>query len=71
MSIFILSPSRTRAITPPFAASGQICPTQIPRVAPENLPSVIRAQDLPKPFPTKSDVGASISRIPGPPAGPS
>ena len=54
-----------------FAAHGTTCPIQIPRVAPENLPSVIKAHFLPKPLPTKSEVGASISRIPGPPLGPS
>ena len=40
-------------------------------VAPENRPSVTRATDSPRPAPTTDDVMLSISRIPGPPAGPS
>ena len=56
---------------PPEAASGEICPTAIPLVAPENRPSVINATSLPNPLPTMEDVGASISGIPGPPLGPS
>ena len=42
-----------------------------PRVAPENLPSVIRATDSPRPIPWMMDVGESISGIPGAPLGPS
>ena len=71
ISIIILSPFSTSAILPPFAASGQICPTQIPLVPPEKRPSVIRAAFVPKPLPTRSEVGASISLIPGEPFGPS
>ena len=42
-----------------------------PRVAPENRPSVIKATEEPRPIPCTAAVGASISRIPGPPFGPS
>lgn len=42
---------------PPEAASGEIWPTAIPRVAPENRPSVINATSLPKPLPTMEEVG--------------
>ena len=40
-------------------------------VAPLNLPSVISAIESPIPCPTSAPVTASISRIPGPPFGPS
>ena len=65
------SPSRTAAIGPPRAASGATWPTISPRVAPEKRPSVTSATDSPSPAPTTADVTPSISRIPGPPAGPS
>ena len=42
-----------------------------PRVAPEKRPSVSSATESPSPSPTIAPVTASISRIPGPPAGPS
>ncbi len=42
-----------------------------PCVAPEKRPSVISATDSPRPSPTIAAVTDSISRIPGPPAGPS
>ena len=42
-----------------------------PWVAPENRPSVISSTSLPRPAPLIAPVTASISRIPGPPAGPS
>ena len=42
-----------------------------PRVAPENRPSVMRATLSPRPMPQMALVGLSISRIPGPPLGPS
>ena len=58
-------------IGPSEAASGEMWPTAIPLVAPENLPSVINATSLPKPLPTIEEVGANISGIPGPPLGPS
>src|SRR6185369_1899798 len=70
-SIVIESPSSTSAIVPPTAASGATCPTTIPYVPPENRPSVINPTESPSPAPIKADVGASISRIPGPPFGPS
>ena len=44
---------------------------EAPLVAPENLPSVIRATSLSRPIPAIIAVGASISLIPGPPLGPS
>ena len=56
---------------PPLAASGEICPIDAPLVAPENLPSVIRATSLSNPIPPNSEVGVNISLIPGPPFGPS
>jgi len=71
MSSSILSPSFTRAMGPPSAASGDMCPTHGPRVPPENLPSVIRATESPSPMPISVAVGASISLMPGPPLGPS
>ena len=42
-----------------------------PLVPPENLPSVTIATCLPSPWPTRAAVVASISRMPGPPFGPS
>ena len=71
MSIVIVSPSSTRAIGPPTAASGDTCPIEAPRLAPEKRPSVMSATDEPSPIPTIADVGLSISLIPGPPLGPS
>ena len=50
---------------------GLACPTQGPFEAPEKRPSVMSATDLESPMPTMADVGVSISRMPGPPAGPS
>ena len=67
----MISPSSTRAIGPPTAASGETCPIEAPLDAPENLPSVIRATELPSHIPAIADVGLSISLIPGPPLGPS
>ena len=65
------SPSRSAARGPPRAASGETWPTMSPRVAPEKRPSVTSATDSPRPAPTTDAVTLSISRIPGPPAGPS
>lgn len=65
----IISPSRTAPMGPPAAASGDTWPIDIPRVAPLNRPSVIRAALIPRPL--MAAVGASISCIPGPPFGPS
>ncbi len=70
-STTIVSPSRTCAIGPPRNASGATCPTINPWVAPEKRPSVISATSSPSPSPTSDAVTCSISRIPGPPAGPS
>ena len=67
----MISPSRTAAIGPPRAASGATCPAMSPRVAPENRPSVSNATESPRPAPTMAAVTASISRMPGPPRGPS
>ena len=50
-SISIMSPFLSNAIGPPNAASGPTCPTQKPLVAPENLPSVIKATFSPLPCP--------------------
>ena len=67
----IMSPSSTSAIGPPTAASGETCPMDAPRDAPEKRPSVIRATVEPSPMPAIAEVGLSISRMPGPPFGPS
>ena len=56
---------------PPAAASGLTCPMQGPLLAPEKRPSVMRATEWSSPMPQMAEVGVSISRIPGPPAGPS
>ena len=56
---------------PPEAASGATWPTMNPRVAPLNRPSVISATLSDNPAPTIAPVTPSISRIPGPPRGPS
>ncbi len=71
MSMVIGSPSRTSAMAPPDAASGEMWPMDRPEVPPENRPSVISAQALPRPRPFRKDVGYSISCMPGPPLGPS
>src|SRR5206468_1692705 len=71
MSKEMPSPSRTAAIGPPRAASGATCPAISPCVAPENRPSVSSATWSPIPCPTSAAVTASISRMPGPPHGPS
>ena len=65
------SPSRSAAMGPPTAASGAMWPIMRPRVAPEKRPSVSRATDSPSPCPTSAAVTPSISRMPGPPRGPS
>ena len=66
-----MSPSRSAAIGPPCAASGATCPAMSPCVAPEKRPSVISATESPSPAPMIAAVTASISRMPGPPLGPS
>src|SRR5208283_4678264 len=70
-SMTISSPSRTAASGPPAAASGAACPIINPRVPPLKRPSVTSATLSPKPAPTIAAVTLSISRIPGPPLGPS
>ena len=54
-----------------FAASGDTCPMHSPRVPPENRPSVTSATDVPSGMPLSMLVSTSISRMPGPPLGPS
>ncbi|MBW8701731.1 hypothetical protein MBT84_19180 [Streptomyces sp. MBT84] len=71
MSMRIRSPSRTRAMVPPEAASGDAWPIDRPDVPPEKRPSVISAQAFPRPRPFRYEVGYSISCMPGPPFGPS
>ena len=61
----------TSAIGPPTNASGAMCPTLMPFVAPLNRPSVISATSLPSPAPATAAVTASISGMPGEPFGPS
>lgn len=46
-------------------------PMEAPLEAPLNRPSVIRATLEPSPIPAIAEVGFSISRMPGPPFGPS
>ena len=70
-SIVTASPSRSSAIGPPTHASGATWPTTSPCVPPENRPSVISPTLSPSPWPTSAAVTASISRMPGPPTGPS
>ena len=71
MSIFIVSPSSTTAITPPTAASGEMWPIAAPSVKPEKRPSVSTKTSCPMPRPTSASVVIIISRIPGAPRGPS
>ena len=71
MSSATVSPSLTSAMGPPSAASGLTCPIAGPFVAPEKRPSVISATLVDRPMPEMADVGVSISRMPGPPFGPS
>ena len=66
----MMSPSSTNPINPPLYASGVMCPITNPCVPPLNLPSVIKATDLPKPAPIIAEVGFNISGIPGAPMGP-
>ena len=66
-----VSPSWTAAIGPPRGASGATWPAMKPWVAPEKRPSVSSATESPRPSPWSAAVTASISRIPGPPDGPS
>ncbi len=56
---------------PPRAASGATCPAEMPRVAPEKRPSVSRATLSLRPAPAIAAVTPNISRMPGPPRGPS
>lgn len=56
---------------PAVKCFGVMWPTTNPCVPPENRPSVISATSLPNPQPITALVGESISRIPGPPLGPS
>ena len=67
----MISPSSIKAIGPPTAASGDTCPIEAPLEAPEKRPSVINATESPSPIPAIAEVGFNISRIPGPPFGPS
>src|SRR4030081_711016 len=64
-------PSDKSPSAPPPAAPGPTWPMQTPRVAPENRPSVMSAILPPMPCPVSAAVVESISRMPGPPRGPS
>ena len=66
-----VSPSRTAAMGPPSTASGATWPAISPWVAPEKRPSVSSPTEGPSPAPVRAAVTASISRMPGPPRGPS
>ena len=70
-SIVSSSPSRSAAIGPPLHASGTTCATMKPCVAPLKRPSVTSATLSANPSPTIAPVTPNISRIPGPPRGPS
>ena len=70
-SIVIGSPSRSNPRTPPSNASGVMWPTTKPWLPPLKRPSVISATSLPRPLPMTAEVGDNISRMPGPPRGPS
>ena len=48
--MLIISPSRTKPIAPPEAASGEACPIDNPEVPPEKRPSVNKAHFLPNPI---------------------
>ena len=48
MSISMRSPSRTRPMAPPAAASGEMCPMDRPEVPPLKRPSVSKAHSLPR-----------------------
>ena len=61
----------TKAIGPPTHASGATWPTTRPCVPPLNRPSVMRPIFSPSPCPISAPVTESISRMPGPPTGPS
>ena len=71
MSMVMVSPSSIRPMGPPEAASGLTWPMAAPRDAPEKRPSVMSATVLSSFMPASAEVGLSISRIPGPPLGPS
>ena len=70
-SISTTSPSPRIASGPPSAASGEMCPTEMPCVPPPNRPSVSSATLSTSPAPTIAAVRCVISGIPGPPFGPS
>ena len=69
-SITMVSPSRTAAIGPPRAASGETWPIRMPCETPEKRPSVISATSSPRPRPCNWIVSITISGMPGPPTGP-
>ena len=72
MSKWMMSPSRTAAMGPPTKASGATWPAVKPRVAPEKRPSVSSATwALSSALEETAAVTCSISRMPGPPLGPS
>jgi hypothetical protein len=67
---FILSPLRDIRDVPPAAASGETCPIAAPLVAPENLPSVIRATDSSRPIPAIEEVEKAFHACRDLPPGP-
>ncbi len=66
-----MSPLLIAAIGPRSAASGTMWAIMKPWVAPEKRPSVMSATLSPSPAPCSAPVTWSISRMPGPPLGPS
>ena len=71
MSMEIISPSSTRAIFPPTAASGDTCPMEAPLDAPEKRPSVIKATESPSPIPAIAEVDLTSLSFQDRPFGPS
>src|SRR3989344_4759250 len=70
-SIETTSPFLMSPMGPPTYASGATWPMTSLYEPPEKRPSVISATESPSPRPMMAEVTASISRIPGPPFGPS
>ena len=67
----MMSPSRTAAIGPPARGFRRHVAGHQPVRRPEKRPSVTSATESPRPAPTIAAVTPSISRMPGPPFGPS
>ncbi len=53
MEMEMMSPSSTRPMVPPDAASGEMWPSESPEEPPEKRPSVMRAHCGPSPTPLR------------------